>query len=49
VALGDAPYSRTAGGEYNASYLTPRVGSYAMDVELAPRGGLTGAYFNNRC
>jgi hypothetical protein len=35
-------------GLYDATYATPRIGSYLVDVSATEQGGLVGQYFNNR-
>ena len=44
---GDMVYSGSA-GVYDATYFTPRVGTYQLDISLADEGGLAAEYFNNR-
>ena len=46
TVLGDAKYITS--GLYELSYISPAVGAYTMDVELAHVGGLSASYFTNR-
>jgi hypothetical protein len=46
TVLGDAKYITS--GLYELSYVSPAVGEYTMDVELAHVGGLSASYFTNR-